>query len=90
MQMLWQFNQRHFLQCDQTSSEFKGALGIAIASDVTIEIGSGQNHKQRQFRMETVKFFDRWIAAPGVERDQQIAARAIIGPLNVNTMAQLT
>jgi hypothetical protein len=90
MQMSREFNQCHLLQSDQTSSEFKGALGIPIASDVTIEIGSGQNDKQRQFRMETVKFFDRWIAAPGVERDQQIAARPIIGPLNVNTMAQLT
>jgi hypothetical protein len=70
MKMLWQFGEGHFLQSDQTSGEFKRALGVTVGPYVTIEIRSGQSDDQREFWTEAVKFFDGWVTAPGMERDQ--------------------
>ena len=74
-----------FCRATKRVASSRERLAFPSLLDVTVEIGSGQNDKQRQFRVETVKFFDGWITAPGMQRDQQIAARAIIGLANVNS-----
>ena len=63
---------------------------MPIGSDVTIEIRSGQNDDQWELWTKAEKFLDGCITAPGMQRDQQIAAGAIIGLINVNSVSKLT
>ena len=61
-----------------------------MRANVAVKIGAGQNNDERELRMRFVKAADRFVAAPGVERDQQVAARTLVRLVQGDLMLELS
>jgi hypothetical protein len=65
------------LQHDQPRRELHRVLGGRVAANIAIQVGARHQHNQRQARKCCGKRGNRRIAAPRVQRDHQIRARAV-------------
>jgi hypothetical protein len=68
----------HRLQHDQASRDFERLPGTPTLLKIIIEVCSRECDDYRGVRMIVTKTVDRRVAAPRVERDQQVVSTAFV------------
>src|SRR5262245_8834912 len=58
--------------------------------DVSVNVGAGEDDDERSRGMQIMKAPNRVVAAPGMERDQQIAALVVIDLCHAHAMPEFS
>ena len=73
-----EFVQALALQHHQTGRQPQGLPRVVVHVNVAVEVGSGQHHHYRLAGVQFVEPPDGVVTAPGMQRDQQVAALTFV------------